>query len=149
MTDLDVVTLAFQLIARSRDAIVIADPAGTIAYWNEGAVEMFGYQPSQALGSSLDLIIPGRFRQRHWLCYTETMRTGQTSFADRVLAVPAIHRDGRRLSIQFRVTLLGLDPTHPAAIGAIIQDVTQRWERDRRNDAQLARHDGSIAHDRG
>ena len=52
--------------------------------------------------------------------------------------VLAVHRDGRRLSIEFRVSLLGADPDHPAAIGAVIRDVTERWEQDRRLRARLA-----------
>lgn len=138
MTELDAAALAAQLLAKSKDGIVIADPAGTIIYWNSGAFEMFGYPPDEALGASLDLIVPERLRDRHWEGYANTMRTGQTSYAERVLAVPATHRDGHRLSIEFRVTLLGSDPTHPAAIGAVIRDVTERWEQDRRIRDRLA-----------
>lgn len=138
MTELDISALAAQLLVASRDAIVIADPAGSIVYWNDGAANMFGYPPDEAVGASLELIIPPGLRARHREGYANTMRTGRTSYAERVLAVPAVHRDGHRLSIEFRVSLLGADPDHPAAIGAVIRDVTERWEQDRRLRARLA-----------
>jgi PAS domain S-box-containing protein len=143
MTDLDVTALAAQLLATTKDGLVIADPVGTIVYWNHGAADMFCHPPSEALGASLDLIVPEGFRARHWEGYANTMRTGQTSYADRVLAVPAAHRDGHRLSIEFRVTLLGDDPIHPAAIGAVIRDVSERWDRDRRIRTRLAELEGA------
>ena len=136
MTDAN--ALAAQLLATAKDAVVIADSDGRVIYWNEGAIDMFGYPAEDALGASLDLIIPERLRDRHWEGYATTLRTGVTSFADRVLAVPAIRRDGSRFSIEFRVTLLGDDSSQPAAIGAVIRDVTERWEQERKMRARLA-----------
>ena len=130
--------LASQLLASTKDAVVIADSAGRIIYWNQGAVEMFGYPAGDAVGESLDLIIPERLRSRHWEGYQNTMGTGRTSYADRVLAVPAVHQDGHRLSIEFRVSLLGDDPDRPVAIGAVIRDVTERWEQERELRTRLA-----------
>ena len=138
MSELDAGGLAAQLIGTSGDGALIADPEGTIIYWNQGATGIFGFSPHEAIGSSIDLIIPERLQGRHWEGFATTMRTGKTSYADRLLAVPATHRDGRRLSIEFRVTLLGDDPSQPAAIGAIIRDVTERWEQDRKMRARLA-----------
>lgn len=138
MTELDTKELASQLLADTKDAVVIADPAGRIVYWNQGATEMFGYPASDALDESLDLIIPERLRARHWAGYSNTMQTGHTSYADRVLAVPAVHRDGRRISIEFRVSLLGDNPSEPSAIGAVIRDVTERWQQERELRARVA-----------
>jgi PAS domain S-box-containing protein len=148
MTDLDGQALAVELLATAKDGVVIADQSGTVLYWNQGATEIFGYVAAEAVGASLDLIIPERLRARHWDGYATTMRTGQTSYADRVLAVPAIHRDGRRISIEFRVTLLGGDTGHPAAIGAVIRDVTTRWEEDRRLRTRLAELERAWATER-
>jgi PAS domain S-box-containing protein len=131
--------LGAELLAKAGDAIVIADRDGRILAWNAGAEAMFGYPAGEAIGSSLDLIVPERLRERHWAGYRATMQTGHTSYGDRLLAVPAARRDGTRLSIEFRVTLLGDENARPTAIGAVIRDVTERWAEERRLRERLAR----------
>jgi PAS domain S-box-containing protein len=130
--------LEAELLAKAGDAIVIADRDGRILFWNAGAQAMFGYPAAEAIGATLDLIVPERLRERHWGGYRATMQTGHTSYGDRLLAVPAARRDGTRLSIEFRVTLLGNEGGRPMAIGAVIRDVTERWAEERRLRDQLA-----------
>jgi PAS domain S-box-containing protein len=131
--------LAVRLVATAGDAIVIANRDGRIITWNQGAEAMFGYPAAEAMDASLDLIIPERLRGRHWDGFHQTMRTGETRYADDLLAVPAQRRDGARISIEFRVTLLpGPDGT-PEAIAAVIRDVTSRWEADRALRQELER----------
>lgn len=127
------------LVRRLADAVVIADADGTITFWNEAATRVFGWPADEACGHRLDLIIPERFRDRHWTGYRQTMATGQTRYHDRLLEVPALHRDGRTLSIAFTVTLLQEpDEDHPHAIAAVIRDDTERWQERRRLEAELA-----------
>jgi PAS domain S-box-containing protein len=109
------------------DAVVVADPAGTIVFWNRAASNLFGWSEDDAVGQSLDLIIPERLRTRHWDGYRRVMETGHTDYGTRLLEVPAVHRDGHTLSIAFTVTLL----THkgeqrPDAIAAVLRDDTAR-----------------------
>ena len=128
-----------QIVDGAADAIVVADVAGTIRYWNAGAEATFGHGAAEAVGQSLDLIIPERLRARHWAGYRETMATGHTSYGDRLLEVPALHRDGRSLSIAFTVTLMHEpDGGAPAAIAAVLRDDTERWHEQRRLHAELA-----------
>jgi PAS domain S-box-containing protein len=129
---------AGRLIEASGDAIIIADPAGRVVAWNQGATSMFGYDADEAIGQTLDLIIPERLRARHWDGYHRTMQTGTTAYADRLLAVPGQRRDGTRLSLEFRVTVLTDPSGRPEAIAAILRDVTERWEADRQLRSQLA-----------
>jgi PAS domain S-box-containing protein len=113
------------------DAIVAAGPDGSILFWNRAAERMFGHTEQDALGQSLDLIIPERLRGRHWEGYRKVMQTGETRYGTDVLRVPAVHKDGRRLSIAFTVALL-FSPRHEVqAIVAIIRDETSRWEEER------------------
>ena len=59
-----------ELILSTRsDAIVAADRDGIIRVWNPGAEHIFGYAADEAIGRLLDLIIPERLRQRHWVGY--------------------------------------------------------------------------------
>jgi PAS domain S-box-containing protein len=128
-----------QLMADLADAVVIADARGFITFWNEAATRMFGFTAAEALGHSLDLIIPERFRDRHWSGYHRVMATGHTDYGDRLLEVPALHRDGRPLSIAFTVTLLRRPgATGPAGIAAVVRDDTERWQERRALRDELA-----------
>ena len=87
-----------QIGRESDDAVVFADRGGIIRLWNRGATRMLGYTAEEALGQSLDIIIPEPQRQRHWDGYHRVMATGETGYAGRLLAAPAHHRDGERRS---------------------------------------------------
>ena len=120
------------------DAVVIADANGTITFWNRSATELFGWPEAEAVGQSLDLIIPERLRGRHWTGYQRVMESGETEYAGRLLEVPALHRDGRRLSVAFTVTLVQpTDSQAPTAIAAVIRDDTERWLERRRTRERL------------
>jgi PAS domain S-box-containing protein len=120
-----------ELVQAVGDAIIVAGSDGAIVLWNRAAERMFGYSESEALGHSLDLIIPERLRDRHWQGYRETMRTGHTRYGSDVLRVPALHKDGRTLSIAFTVALLGPAGAAPQAIAAVVRDETDRWNEER------------------
>lgn len=121
------------------DAIVGASADGSVIYWNPAAERMFGYTKAEALGASLDLIIPERQRERHWAGYRQVMASGQTRYGTEVLRVPAVHKDGRRLSIAFTVALLFAPDGRVQAIASIIRDETSRWNEERALRERLAR----------
>jgi PAS domain S-box-containing protein len=124
--------LAQAVVREAAEAIVVSDPSGVIVAWNGGAERVFGYPAAEALGQSLDLIIPEKQRSRHWAGYDATMATGVTKYRDdALLKVPATHRDGRRLSIEFSVALLRDADGKIAGIAAVIRDATERWAADR------------------
>ena len=132
-----------QLVEVVGDAVVVADTSGAINLWNPAAERLFGFTQAEALGNSLDLIIPERLRERHWAGYRKTMATGETRYSHDVLRVPAVHKDGRALSIAFTVGLL-YGPQHKVTgIVAVIRDETTRSaeERDlRKRIAELERN---------
>jgi len=120
-----------QLVEAIGDAIVASDAGGTIVLWNPAAERMFGFTESEALGQSLDLIIPQRQQQRHWDGYHKTMETGQTRYGNDVLRVPAMHKDGHTISIAFTVALLHSADGKVSAIVAAIRDETSRFAEER------------------
>jgi PAS domain S-box-containing protein len=109
---------------------------------------MFGFSEAEALGQSLDLIIPERLRQRHWDGYEKTMATGVTRYGSDVLRVPAIHKDGRGLSIAFTVAMLFNADKTPSDIVAIIRDETARFNEDRVMRKRLAELEAKVAADK-
>jgi PAS domain S-box-containing protein len=113
------------------DAIVVSDVAGEIVVWNAAAERMFGYTEAEALGQTLDLITPEKFRKRHWDGYHQTMATGITKYGTTLLRVPAINKAGQSLSIAFGVAMLFGADGKPTAIASIIRDETARFAEDR------------------
>lgn len=134
-----------QLIEAAGDAIVVSDPDGAIVVWNAAAERIFGFSSSEALGQSLDLITPERQRQRHWDGYAKTMRTGITRYGTEVLRVPALHKDGRSLSIAFTVGLLHGSDDAVTGILAIIRDETRRWNDERQMRKRLSELESAAA----
>ena len=131
-----------KLIDAVGDAVVAADAEGRIVLWNPGAERLFGFPRVEALGQSLDLIIPERFRARHWQGYEQVMRSGTTRYGADVLRVPALRKDGRPLSIAFTVALLKTGEGRVEAIVAIVRDDTARWNEERMLKKRLAELEG-------
>jgi PAS domain S-box-containing protein len=129
-----------ELILSTRsDAIVAADRDGIIRVWNPGAERIFGYAADEALGRSLDLIIPERLRQRHWVGYRKTMETGESRYSEGdVLSVPALRKDGTTISIEFTILALKDELGEAIGMGAIIRDVTKRFHEMRALKQRLA-----------
>jgi PAS domain S-box-containing protein len=121
--------LAQALLQSMSDAIVASDSAGRITFWNPGAERIFGFSRAEAIGQSLDLIIPEGLRERHWTGYTQVMRTGESRYGHGdLLSVPALHKDGARLSIEFTIVPLKDDAGAMTGMAAILRDVTARFE---------------------
>ena len=118
-------------VRASGDGVIAAGGDGKIFLWNPAAERIFGFASEEALGRSLDLIIPERFRERHWRGYANVMAVGETRYGAEVLRVPALHKDGRALSIAFTVALLRGEDGKPSAIVAIVRDETARWNEER------------------
>jgi PAS domain S-box-containing protein len=119
------------LVSAVGDAVVVSDATGAITLWNKAAERLFGYTEAEALGQSLDIIIPDRLRERHWDGYVKTMETGMTRYGTDVLQVPAIDKSGRNFSIAFTVALLYGPEGKVSGIAAVIRDDTKRFEKDR------------------
>ena len=127
------------ILTAASDAIVAADRDGIIRFWNPGAERIFGHTAADAIGQSLDLVIPERLRQRHWDGYRHTMATGTSRYgAGDLLAVPSIGRDGTSISIEFTVVLLKSDAGDVTGIIAVMRDVTARFEEVRALRRKLA-----------
>lgn len=120
------------------EAVIISDRDEHILFWNASAERIFGYSPKEALGNTLSIITPERFRERHSKGYFHTMETGKTKYGNTLLRVPAVHKDGRSISIAFSVTMIFDDQKQPVAIAAFIRDETERFQEERRLKEKLA-----------
>ena len=118
-----------RFLEEAPDGILFSDSDGLIRFWNAGCRNIFGFTASEALGQSLDIIIPPALRARHWQGYTQTMATGQTRYgAGDLLAVPALRKDGSRISVEFSIIPFRDAAGRILGLGAVMRDVTKRFE---------------------
>ena len=111
------------------DAIVYADAGGRIRFWNAAATRIFGFVAAEAIGARLDLIIPERLRGRHWEGYDKVMGGGESRYGEgALLAVPALHKDGRQISVEFTILPLRDATGMLFGIAAFLRDATARFE---------------------
>jgi PAS domain S-box-containing protein len=133
-----------QLVEGAGDAIMVCDAQGAITLWNPACERIFGFTEAEALGRSLDMIIPQRQRQRHWDGYHKTMETGITKYGADLLRVPALHKDGHQLSIAFTVSMLFSQDRRVTGIVAIVRDETARFAEERKLRARLVEVEAKI-----
>ena len=121
--------IANALLQSTADAVIVTNLDGAITVWNAGAVRIFGHTVSEATGRSLDLIIPENQRARHWAGFREVMRTGQSRYSGGdILAVPALHKDGRRISLEFTIAPVKDTAGRITGLVSVLRDVTARFD---------------------
>ena len=133
-----------QIVEHAQDAIIFADRDGVIRFWNEGAEVIFGYTAEEAIGRTLDIIIPERLRGRHWEGYRKVMATGVTRYGREFLAVPGIRKDGTRVSLEFTIVLLRDETGAVLGPAAILRDVTARWQQEKALRERLAALEAQV-----
>ena len=120
-----------QIVDFGQDGILFADRDGIVRLWNLGAEAIFGYTAQEALGQNLDLIVPEKLRERHWEGYQRVMDTGKTRYGNELLKVPALRKDGKRLSVEFTIILVRGHRNEILGSAAIIRDVTENWQQEK------------------
>jgi PAS domain S-box-containing protein len=131
--------IAQALLDGTSDAIVATDREGRIVFWNPGAVRIFGFSAEEAAGQLLDLIIPENLRARHWQGFHHVMATGTSRYGDGdLLSVPALTKEGRRISVEFTIAMLRDDRQQPSGTVAVMRDITRRFEEVRELRRKLA-----------
>lgn len=123
--------LASTIVTDSSDAIMFSDREGIIRLWNSGAEKMFGFTAGEAIGQSLDLIIPENLRVRHWDGYGRVMESGISRYSTDLLSAPALQKGGTRISTEFSMVMVKDGAGEMLGVAAIIRDVSARWQRDK------------------
>jgi PAS domain S-box-containing protein len=135
--------LSEQIVRESKDAIIFSDTRGIIRLWNAGAEEMLGFPAVEAVGQSLDLIIPENLRARHWEGYFRVMTTGVTKYGIELLSAPGLCRDGSRKSLEFSMIILRDSAGEILGTASVIRDVTAHWEKEKALREQLKQMEAS------
>lgn len=119
-----------QIYDNTMDGILFCDKNGVIKMWNRGCEKIFGYTNNEAIGANLDIIIPEKYRKRHWDGFFESVNTTKSKYADKLLSVPALTKLGSTISIAFSIVMI-MDKDTLIGFGAIIRDVTQEFNEKR------------------
>lgn len=119
------------IVEQTADAIIYSNRQGTIERWNIAAAAMFGYNAQEAVGQSLDLIIPEHLRAAHWRGFEAAMASGSTRLHGRPTLTRALHKSGSRLYVEMSFALV-VDAAG-AVLGsvAMVRNVTERMEREK------------------
>ncbi|MGB8931518.1 MAG: PAS domain S-box protein [Anaeromyxobacteraceae bacterium] len=138
--------LEHQIVAGSPDAILYAERDGAIRYWNGAAERIFGFTAAEAVGQSLDIIIPERLRDRHWKGWDKVLETGVTRYggAD-TLSVPAARKDGTTVSVEFTIQMVRDETGRILGFAAVLRDVTARFQREKALGAKLKELQAQLA----
>lgn len=123
--------LCSKIVEGIGDAVMFSDQRGIIRFWNAAAERIFGYSAEDALGQSLDLIIPENLRGRHWEGYFRVMESGSSRYSVDLLSAPALRKDGTRISTEFSMALIRDDNGTMLGVAAAIRDVSARWQREK------------------
>lgn len=86
--------------------VLIADAAGVIIFWNAGAEQAFGHGAREAVGQTLDLIVPPEFREAHWRGFRAAMAAGEAGVEGQATPFPARHASGDVAERPGRLTLV-------------------------------------------
>lgn len=145
---MDDAELAGLLVAQAPDAVIFADLKGVIRAWNAAAERVFGHSTEEAIGQSLDLIVPERFREAHWRGYERALAAGETKYSGQALPTRSVRKDGSTIYVE--LTFAIIHDSHDTVAGALAhaRDITERWasEREQRQRLQeLERRLGKTA----
>lgn len=137
--------IARSLVASESQAVIASDREGKIVLWNPGATRIFGFAEAEAIGQSLDIIVPEPFRARHWEGFDKTVASGESRYgAGDLLAVPGLHKDGHRISIEFTIVPIKDADGRVTTMTAVVRDVTKKFEETKALRKQLAALGGSA-----
>jgi PAS domain S-box-containing protein len=114
------------LVASLPDALIVADTAGVIRQWNPPAERLFGYGAAEAIGTSLDMLVPVRFKAAHDNGFARAVESRALRVAGRVMRTRSNHKDGRKLYVDFSFSLWQDDAGQVLGVCAIARDATEQ-----------------------
>jgi PAS domain S-box-containing protein len=132
--------LARAILDQAADAVIFSDVEGLIRVWNAAAARIFGFAAEEALGRSLDLIIPEHLRQAHWIGFHRAMQSGATRLGGRPTMTRGLHQSGMRLYVEMSFAVVRAPSGAIAGSVAVARDATARYEEEK------ARRQHSEAH---
>ncbi|HEX5369540.1 MAG TPA: PAS domain S-box protein [Dehalococcoidia bacterium] len=119
------------------DAVIFAGKDGVIRAWNAAATRIFGFDSSEALGQSLDLIIPEQFREAHWTGFERALAAGSTKYSGKALPTRSQRKDGATIYVELSFAIIHDDSNQVIGALAHARDISERWAQDREQRRRL------------
>jgi PAS domain S-box-containing protein len=127
----------FETVTESvNDAIVSTEEDGRVAFWNDGARSMFGYEPEDILGKELTTLMPQRFHDDHRKGFARYLETGQAHVIGRTLELVGLHSDGTEFPLE--LSLGEWRRGEGRAFTGVIRDLSERKRTERYLAAQFS-----------
>ncbi len=123
--------LARYVVEQSPDGIILADREGIVGLWNSGAERIFGHSGDEAVGKSLDLVVPERFREARWSGYRRAMAEGKTEYAGQAMPTRSMRKDGTTIYVELTFAILRDESGHVLGAVAHVRDITERYSHER------------------
>ena len=142
MTDAERAVLLFE---QAPDAVVFADREGIIGEWNDAARAVFGHTREEAVGQTLDLIAPERFREAHWRGYDRALADGDTKYRGQAMPTRSVRKDGETIYVELMFAIV--HDASGSVIGALAhaRDITERFQREREGRERLQELEKQVA----
>jgi PAS domain S-box-containing protein len=123
--------LADWILEQTTDALIYSDREGKVGRWNAAAQSLFGFTAAEALGQSLDIIIPEHMRTAHWAGFDKAVASGTTRLAGRPSLTRAVHKSGAKLYVEMTFALVKDEAGTVIGSVAVARDATERVEKER------------------
>lgn len=133
------------LVSQAPDAVIFADPSGTIRVWNTAAEKVFGFTARDALGANLDIIIPDRLREAHGRGFKRALGERATKYAGQSLPTRAIRADGSQIYVELSFAIVLDAGGMPLGALAHARDITERFEKARADHNRLLELEKALA----
>jgi len=132
------VPFASEIIQGMSDALIFSDREGITRVWNPGAEALFGFTAEEAVGQSIDLIIPEAMREMHWKGYHRAVSEGKTRYGRRSMVTRALTKNGETVYVDISFALVFHEDGSVAGSVAVASDANERYLKEREMKKRLA-----------
>ncbi len=124
-------TIAGDIFTSMQEALVFADLEGVIRAWNGGAEILFGFGADEAIGQSVDLIVPEKMRRAHWDGFNKAVAHGDILSARGARITRALQKNGEALYVEMSFAMVYDAAGVMTGSVAVARDATARYLADR------------------
>ncbi|MBS7325667.1 MAG: PAS domain S-box protein [Thiopseudomonas sp.] len=124
-------TLADWILDQTSDALIYAGTDGTIQRWNAASAQLFGFSIEEAMGQSLDIIIPEHLREAHWRGFDAALASGQLKLSGKPTLTRALHKNGHKIYVEMTFAMVKNEAGEVQGSVSMARDVTERIEKEK------------------
>ena len=124
-------TLADWILDQTSDALIYAGTDGTIQRWNAASAQLFGFSIEEAMGQSLDIIIPEDLREAHWRGFDAALASGQLKLSGKPTLTRALHKNGHKIYVEMTFAMVKNEAGEVQGSVSMARDVTERIEKEK------------------